>query len=100
MGIFCMIFGGVVFVASLLGGYCLASALLIDGLLLGGADVTLAQLFAAPNAENVNVYIICICVMGFIGLIIGLSLYMNGLIYNKVDKIRLRRRRPPRDDEE
>ena len=104
MGIFCMVFGIVIFVAFLFGGYLLASLLLMEGLLnvLSGAAINLAGLFQLPTAENIGTYLACMLVCGFIGLMIGLGVFMNGLVYNRTMKLEyyIRRRNNRRRESE
>ena len=101
MGIFCMVFGVVIFIAFLFCGYLLASLLVMEGLLnvLGGASISLSQLFQVPNAGNIGTYAACILLLGFIGLMIGLGVFMNGMIYNRMNKLEgIIRRRNRRQD--
>ena len=104
MGIFCMVFGIVIFVAFLFGGYLLASLLLMEGLLnvLSGAAINLAGLFQLPTAQNIGTYLACMLVMGFIGLMIGLGVFMNGLVYNRTLRLEqvIRRRNNRRREAE
>ena len=89
MGIFCMVFGIVIFIAFLFAGYLVASLLVMEGLLsvLSGASIQLAQLFQVPTADNIGTYLACILVMGFIGLMIGLGVFMNGMIYTRMNRL-------------
>jgi hypothetical protein len=103
MGIFCMVFGVVIFIAFLFAGYLLASMLVMEGLLnvLSGASISLSQLFQVPNAGNIGTYAACIALLGFIGLMIGLGVFMNGMIYNRMNRLEgmIRRRNRKREAE-
>lgn len=103
MGIFCMVFGVVIFIAFLFAGYLLASMLVMEGLLnvLSGATIKLSQLFQAPTADNIGTYLACILLLGFIGLMIGLGVFMNGMIYNRMNRLEsiVRRRNRRREAE-
>lgn len=90
MALFCMVFGIVVFVFFLFGGYALASMLVMQGfinVISGSAQFKLSEFFQLPTATNAGTYVGCILVMGFIGLMLGLGLFMNGLIYRKLDTV-------------
>ena len=103
MGIFCMVFGVVIFVAFLFAGYLLASALVMEGLLnvLNGASLKMSEFFQVPTADNIGTYLGCILVLGFIGLMIGLGVFMNGMIYNRMNNLEkvVRRRLRKRESE-
>lgn len=103
MGIFCMVFGVVIFIAFLFAGYLLASMLVMEGLLnvLSGASIKLSQLFQVPTADNIGTYLACILLLGFIGLMIGLGVFMNGMIYNRMNRLEsiVRRRNRRREAE-
>ena len=86
MGIFCMVFGVVIFLGFTGGGFLLANALTNAeaSFYAGGSLTTFLGLPTSPAP-----YII---VCAFIGLLIGLSFFMQGLTYQKVSKIARRRR--------
>ena len=82
MGIFCMVFGVAVF-----GGFVAFGALLPTfeaTFYTGGPLVTMFNMTTEPLPYML--------VFGFIGLLIGLSFFMQGLTYQKVSKIARRRR--------
>ena len=77
MGIFCMVFGVIVF-----GGF----------VALGGIVPTLESSFYAggPLVQFLNLPTNPLPYMmffGFIGLLIGLSLFMKGLIYHRIGRL-------------
>ena len=86
MGIFCMVFGVVIFLGVTGGGFLLANALTSAeaSFFASGSLTTFLGLPTSPAP-----YII---VCAFIGLLIGLSFFMQGLTYQKVSKIARRRR--------
>ena len=91
MGIFCMVFGVVIFLGFTGGGFLLANALISApstnaeaSFYAGGSLTTFLGLPTTPAP-----YIV---VCAFIGLLIGLSLFMQGLTYQKVCKVARRRR--------
>lgn len=97
MALFCMVFGIAIFVFFVFGGYLLASALVMEGfmnILSGNAQFKFSDLFQLPTADTAGTFIICFLVLGFIGLMLGLGLFMNGLIYKKLETVeRVARRR-------
>lgn len=80
MGIFCMIFGVIVFLGFTGGGFVLAN-LLTDSSIASFAGRSLAD-FASLTAATAPYVIIC----AVIGFMIGLSFFMKGLIYHKLSK--------------
>ncbi|MBR7187201.1 MAG: hypothetical protein IKD53_01450 [Clostridia bacterium] len=68
------------------------------GAILGNELVSLKTMFAASlttlaNVSSTSIMVGMIGVFGFIGLLIGISLIMQGLTYNKVVKIQKKLRR-------
>jgi len=80
MGIFCMIFGGLIFLACLAGGYFLP-LINISGM----------HLVSAPDSQIGYVVLYGIC--AFVGLVLGLPMFMQGLTYRKLCVVARRRRR-------
>ena len=92
MGIFCMIFGIVIFVAFLAFGYVFGSLMVMEGflnVLSGAATIQMSDLFRLPGSD-LPTYIVCVAIFGFLGLLMGLGLFMNGLMYRKLGKIERR----------
>lgn len=80
MGTICILFGIIIFLASLFGGFSLA------GLILPLAP----QYSSIIPQDPFTLYAICIGVIGFIGLLICLNLVMLGWTFNKVSKLQRR----------
>lgn len=96
MGIFCMVAGIVTFVAFIFTGYVWASMMLMSSffnVLSGAVPLELSEIFKLPTAANASTYIIWIGIFGFLGLVIGLGMFMNGLIYKKLDNVERKVRR-------
>ena len=81
MGIFCMVFGVIVFL-----GFAGAGALVADSL-INAQFSTFATGSLADFANLPKEPLPYIVVFGFIGFLIGLSLFMKGLIYQRLRKI-------------
>ena len=81
MGTLCILFGLVIFLVSL-GLGCVGANWFVQAPL----RYTLTSL-----PTDAEIYFISIGVCGFIGLLICLSLVMNGLIYNKLTKLSRRK---------
>lgn len=77
MGTICILLGLIIFLGSIFGGYVVAGALVNSPMLMMFTWIPTGDAF----------YAVVIGVIGFIGLLIGLNLVMQGLIYNKVCKI-------------
>ena len=86
MGIFCMVFGVVIFLGFTGGGFLLANALISAPSSLGPSGLMVD--FIGIPSDPAPYIILC----AFIGLLIGLSFFMQGLTYQKVSKIARRRR--------
>ena len=87
MGIFCMVFGVIVFLGFTGGGFLLANAAYRRGSELLRRRVAdhvprHAHRHPLPTSSSAR----------FIGLLIGLAFFMQGLTYQKVSKIARRRR--------
>ena len=80
MGIFCMILGVLVFLASLSGGYFLPL-------------VNLSGMYLVSTPETATGYIVLYGICAFIGLLMGLPIFMQGLTYQKLCAVARRRRR-------
>lgn len=68
------------------------------GAILGNELVSLKETFSVSlttlaSISNTSIMIGIVGLFGFIGLLIGVNLIMNGLTYNKVAKIQRRLRR-------
>ncbi|MGI6240269.1 MAG: hypothetical protein ACOYI5_11680 [Christensenellales bacterium] len=90
MALFCMILGGAVFASFLFGGYVLASLFMSQNFwnILGGtAQLSVSDMFRLPTAQTAGMFITWILFMGFIGLMIGMGIFMNGLNYRKLERI-------------
>ncbi len=88
MGVICVLLGIITFLG-FTGLGALAANALIDYKVTLSANIT-----ALAKISNTSVMVGIICVFAFVGLLIGLNLIMNGLIYNKVSKMyRMARRK-------
>jgi hypothetical protein len=65
----------------------------IANVLIGFKSTLAMMLTTLADTSNTTILIAVTGVFAFIGLMIGLSLFMQGLTYNKVCKIAKRRRR-------
>lgn len=83
MGTICILFGLIIFLGSILGGFVLTNSLLAS---------QVAQTFKGMIPNEPRTYIVIVSVCGFIGLLICLNLVMHGLTYNKLCKIERERR--------
>lgn len=89
MGTFCIVLGIIIFVAFLLLGYCVAAAFVMEGLwniLNGTLAFSIGDFFKLPTAETIGTYGVCLAIFGVLGLLFGLSVFMNGLVYNKLNR--------------
>lgn len=87
MGYICILLGILVFLGFTAAGVGIANVLI-------GFKSTLAMMLTTlADTSNTTILIAVTGVFAFIGLMIGLSLFMQGLTYNKVCKIAKRRRR-------
>ena len=77
MGTICILFGIAIFLASLYAGICVSSSVYV---LLGNS-------LKGIITSETGLYLLCVGVFGFIGLLICLNLVMHGKTYNKVQKI-------------
>jgi hypothetical protein len=90
MALFLLIFGVAIFALFLLGGYALASMVVSPdtiNALTGTGSFKLSMFFQAPNAHNLGTFVTCILIMGFIGLMIGLTFFVLGRVYQKMDSV-------------
>lgn len=95
MGLFCMILGGAIYAGFTLGGFMLASALMSDKFVnwyIGHETMAFSEFFQFPSGGETAKFLIIWGFISFIGLMAGLSLFMNGMIYNKVNRLKRRRR--------
>jgi len=76
MGTICILFGIAIFLASLYAGIAISAPL-----------YALSAQFTALFPSGTALYVMCVGVCGFIGLLICLNLVMHGMTYNKVQKI-------------
>lgn len=81
MGTICILLGIITIIVSIALGAYTANALLGFKTLLG------ASLEFVNQLSDTGLIVAVIAVFGIIGLLIGLNLIMNGLIYNKTCKI-------------
>lgn len=90
MGIFCVVLGCVIFVAALVVGWCFASLMSMQGILnviAGTEKLNIKDLFRLPASGEAGTYIGCIAAFGFLGLLLGMGVFMSGLIYSKLNSI-------------
>ena len=85
MGVIAILLGIIAFVLFTGAGAILGNVIVEYKTLLATSLTTL------NNVSNTSVMIGVIGVFGFIGLLIGVSMVVNGLTYNKVRKIARRR---------
>ncbi|MEE1200195.1 MAG: hypothetical protein U0L09_06050 [Christensenellales bacterium] len=85
MGMICIFLGLIVFLCSIGLGVIVANFYL-------SSPLTMA-LVAVPS-DPASVYLLCIGVCSFIGMLICLNLVMHGLTYNRLVKIQRRMKRP------
>ena len=83
MGTICILFGLIIFLGSILGGFALTNYLVTS---------TFAQALVSVIPNEPRTYIVVVSVCGFIGLLICLNLVMHGLTYNQLCKIERERR--------
>ena len=88
MGIFCMVFGAVMFLGFTGGGVLFANALNTPVANFGGQSLAVFVGLPATPAPY-------IAIGAFIVFLIGLSFFMKGLTYQKVCRIANRRSRRP-----
>lgn len=89
MALFLLIFGIVIFALFLFGGYTIASLLVSPDTwnAMTGGEFKLSMFFQVPTAQNASTFIACILIMGFIGLMIGLTFFVLGRVYQKMDNV-------------
>lgn len=90
MALFLLIFGVAIFALFLAGGYVLASLLVSPdtwNALAGTGSFKMSMFFQTPSAENMSTFVTCIAVMGFIGLMVGLTFFVLGRVYQKMDSV-------------
>lgn len=90
MALFLLIFGVAIFALFLLGGYVLASMIVSPdtiNALTGTGSFKLSMFFQTPTAQNASTFISCVLIMGFIGLMIGLTFFVLGRVYQKMDSV-------------
>ncbi len=88
MARFCLILSIVVLVLFLFGGYMLASMITSPetiNALSGSGEYTLSMFFQPINAQNFTTFVAWILIMGFVGLMISLSFFVLGRVYEKMD---------------
>ena len=100
MGIFCMILGVIVFLGMTGGGYLVADKIAMALAHFPEAEMALGQTwgeFLSISSGDMqfgpSFYAIVCGFFGVIGLLIGLSLFMQGLTYQKLCAVARRRRR-------
>lgn len=87
MGYICILLGVLVFLGFTAAGIGVANVLV-------GFKSTLSMMLTTlADTSDVTIIIVVTGLFAFIGLLIGLNLFMHGLTYNKVSKIAKRRRR-------
>jgi hypothetical protein len=90
MALFLLIFGVAIFALFLTGGYVLASLLVSPdtwNAMAGTGSFKMSMFFQTPTAENFSTFLICVAVMGFIGLMVGLTFFVLGRVYQKMDSV-------------
>ena len=87
MGIICILLGFIAFFGFILAGWRVASVFMDKIGMLSLMFTDLAQV------SELTIYSVIIVLFSFIGLLIGVSLIMQGLTYNKVCKIQTQLRR-------
>lgn len=85
MGIFCMVLGVIVFLGSIGGGALVANSI-ANASFSAYSTGSLADFIGLPKEP-----LPYIVIFGFIGFLIGLSLFMKGLIYQRLRKITIER---------
>lgn len=99
MGTFCIVFGIIVFIAFLVVGHVFGTAMVMENFfnILGGtAEFTITDFLALPAAENLPTYLVCLIIFAFLGLMIGIGVFMNGVLYNKMNSVEYTVRRAAR----
>lgn len=99
MGTFCIVFGIVVFIAFLAVGHVLGTALVMENFfnILGGtAEFAFTDFLKLPAPENLSTYLVCLIIFAFLGLMIGIGVFMNGILYNKMNTVEYLARRASR----
>ena len=99
MGTFCIVFGIIIFLAFLVVGHVFGAALVMENffnILGGAAEFALADFLKFPAAENLPTYLICLVIFAFLGLMIGMGVFMNGILYNKMNTVEYLARRASR----
>lgn len=81
MGTICILFGLIIFLASIFLGFAASNWI----------NVNLASSLVGMFPGQTEIYMIVVGVCGFIGLLICLNLVMHGLTYNKVCKLSRRK---------
>lgn len=77
MGTICILFGLIIFLASIFLGFAASNWVYVN----------LASSLVGIFPDQAETYMIVVGVCGFIGLLICLNLVMHGLTYNKVCKL-------------
>ena len=89
MGIFCMVLGCVVLVAFIILGHILGIALttgldvIVTAAAAGFGDLA-KEFLRFPDSMGIRLYLVCLLVMLFFGLMIGIGVFMNGLVYKRL----------------
>ena len=99
MGTFCIVFGIIVFIAFILVGHVFGTALVMENFfnILGGtAQFAIADFLKLPSPEHLTTYLVCLGVFVFLGIMIGIGVFMNGILYNKMNKVEYVARRAAR----
>ena len=99
MGTFCIVFGVIVFLAFLVVGHVFGIAMVMENFfnILGGtAEFAIADFLKLPAPEHLTTYLVCLGVFAFLGIMIGIGVFMNGILYNKMTKVEYAARRAAR----
>lgn len=99
MGTFCIVFGVLVFLAFLAMGHVLGTALVMENffnILSGTAEFALADFLKLPAPEHLTTYLVCLGIFVFLGIMIGIGVFMNGILYNKMRTVEYVARRAAR----
>ena len=99
MGTFCIVFGITIFIVFLVVGHVFGTAMVMDNFfnILGGtAEFSISDFIALPSAEHLGTYLVCLIIFAFLGLMIGMGVFMNGILYNKMNTVEYLARRASR----
>ena len=99
MGTFCIVFGIVIFIAFVVVGHVFGTAMVMENFfnILGGtAEFAFTDFLKLPSADHMGTYLVCLAIFAFLGLMIGIGVFMNGVLYNKMNTVEYVARRAAR----